>query len=230
MRRAGWIGLVLGVAVAARAEPPPRQRFEENMMVRMHMTENFGLVHELERNLIAGKLDAARDLARALAQAPDEPGAKAWAREAARVRERAGAIAAAKTVDEAIRADAQLAAACADCHVAAGAQPEFARWPALPPDGATVEARMARHLWAAERVWEGVVGDAPESWRAGLDVLASAPLPATTLGAAREPYAKKLQRLARDARDRKPAVALADRATAYGELLATCAACHAAKP
>ncbi|MCX5741723.1 MAG: hypothetical protein NT062_04390 [Proteobacteria bacterium] len=205
----------------------PDARFEDDMMTRFHMHENFGLVQTMERNLLAGRLDAAKDLARALAQAPDEPGVPQLVKQAVLVRARALEIAGAKTIDEAVRHDATLLAACATCHVESSAQPEFLKWPPVPPDRATIDARMLRHLWATERLWEGMVGDADASWRAGLDVLASTPLPAKDLGAERTTFANRLQRIAADTKKRPGVIELATRTTAYAEILSTCVACHA---
>ena len=47
--------------------------------------------------------------------------------------------------------------------------------PADEPD--ELDVWLARHRWAVERVREGVIGAVDEPWRAGLDVLAQAPLP-----------------------------------------------------
>jgi hypothetical protein len=214
-----------GVAGAAPAptELPAGKRFEQDMMVRLHMHENFGLIRQIERLLVHGKLDAARELARAMAEAPDEPGLAPFAVQATRVRERAAAMAAAKSTDAALRAEARVAEACASCHVDAGVRADVAS-PATPPlDRPTIEARMARHLWASQRLWEAMLGDDDAAWRDGLDVLAATPLPAVATGE-RAPLAKQLQRQAVDSRRH---LELADRATAYGELLVTCAGCHA---
>jgi hypothetical protein len=203
-------------------EPPPPQRFERDMMMRFHMHASFDAVRGIERLLIRGKLEDARYFARALAAEPDPPGLAAWARQIAAVRERAAAVAAAPGIEEACRREARLAEACASCHADAGAQPEF-QPPALPPDQQTVAARMARHQWAADRIWEGMVGDADDAWNAGLDVLAAAPL--SWPGADRAALAHRLQQLA--GRARHPAkTERADRAGRYGEILVTCAACH----
>jgi mono/diheme cytochrome c family protein len=210
-----------GSGSATRA--PPSERFEHDMMVRFHMHENFGVVRAIERLLLRGKLEEARDLARAISIAPDEPGLGTWSEQAIRVRDQASVLATAKTVDDACAAEAKLASECAGCHVATGAMPEFGSPPRPPPDRPTVDARMARHLWASDRLWEGMVGMADDSWRAGLDVLAATPLPASELGAEREVLARKLQRLADRGRKAK---ADQERATLYGDMLATCAACH----
>src|SRR5581483_10210932 len=141
------------------------------------MHESYTMFGAIERLLVRDKLGEARDLARAIGVAPDEAGLSAWAAQAAVVRERATAVAAASSVDEACRRTARLAEACARCHAETGVSPEFRAPPGLPPDQPTLDARMTRHLWAIERIREGVIGGDDSSWHAGLDVLAQAPLP-----------------------------------------------------
>jgi cytochrome c553 len=206
--------------------PPttPALRFEHDMMARYHMHENFGLLRSIELLLVHGKLDDAKAFARMIAEAPDVPGLEPFAKRAAAVRERAASLADSPGIDEACRREARLAAACADCHAEAGVLPEFEQPPRIPPDVDTVKARMARHLWATDRLWEGVVGQSDESWRAGLDVLAAAPLPWSVVDADRKALARGLQQSA-DAARTAPA---ADRPRRYGEILVVCAACHMA--
>jgi hypothetical protein len=83
-------------ARAVPAPPPerdPSERFERDMLVRFHMHQSYDLVRAIEKLLVRGNLDDARAFARAIAEAPDEPGLGAWARHAAVVRERAAALA-----------------------------------------------------------------------------------------------------------------------------------------
>lgn len=208
------------------AEAPPPKRFERDMMTRLHMHESFDLLRAIERLLIRGKLDEAKAFAAAIAEAPDEPGLGPWTVQAVAVRDRAAALARATTVDDACAREAKLAAACASCHVDAGVSPQFRAHPPVPPDLPTIEARMLRHRWAADRMWEGIVGGSDEPWRAGLDIAAAAPLDWKELGPERVAFARKLQQTAQQARRPKPNDTIADRATAYGEILATCAGCH----
>ena len=216
-----------GCSVAAATPPQPGKQFEHDMIVRFHMHENFDLLRAIEKLIVRGKLDDARAFALTIAQAPDEPGLEPFAKRAAEVRERAQALAAAVSIDEAARREARLAQACADCHVDAGVLPEFRDVPPVPPDHPTIAARMTRHLWATDRLWEGMVGDSDEAWRAGLDVLAATPLPFSSVEKDRVLLAQQLQRLADEARHTQATDQLRDRARAYGEILATCAACHA---
>ena len=224
------IACLAACQAASAQDEPPGKHFEHDMMVRFHMHENFDLVRAIQKLLVRGNLDEARRLAASIARAPDEPGMQPWATHATRVRERAAAIANAPSVDEALRAEARLADACAGCHADAGVVPEFRSPPPAPADKPTVEARMARHLWAADRLWEGIIGDADDSWRAGLDVLSATPLPWSKVEGDREPLGKQLQRLADDARKMGRSTDRAERARAYGEILVTCAACHGVKP
>jgi hypothetical protein len=75
-----------------------------------------------------------------------------------------------------------------------------------------------------------MMGNSDTAWRAGLDVLAATPLPASELGSERMALAKQLQRPAMETGARKGTLDLSARAVAYGDLLVTCAACHAKNP
>ncbi len=206
-------------------EPPPTKRFEHDMMVRFHMHQNFDLLRAIERLLIKGKLEEARTFAAAIASAPDEPAHGPWATYQVTIRDRAAAVAKATDVPDALRKTALIGAACGNCHDDQVVKLALDSVPVLPPDAPSLDARMARHRWAADRLWEGVVGNSDQAWRAGLDVLAAKPFeePANRAGIARQ-----LQRQADAARRPAPGK-LIDRATSYGEILATCASCHTAK-
>ena len=109
----------------------------------------------------------------AIAEAPDEPGTSAFATQANEVRKRARELSVATKLDQAVRREAQLVAACAGCHDAANVVPDVGTPPAEPREGSTVESRMDRHRWAADRLWDGVMTNDDGAWKAGLDVLAT---------------------------------------------------------
>ncbi len=221
--------LVTSLTDAAPRDAPSAERFEEGMLVRFHMHENYGIVRAIERLLLRGRLDDAKPLAAAVGEAPDEPGMAPYAQRAAEVRRRALDLSRAKSVDEAFRLEARLVLACASCHSDAGVVPDLANAPALPPDRDTLEARMARHLWAADRLWVGIVADSPEAWMNGIDLLAQGSRTWPRLTPAQTPFSQRMQRTAETAR-RAKATTLASRAATYGELLSTCAGCHTAPP
>lgn len=209
---------------------PPAERFEHDMMVRFHMHENFDLLRAIEKLIVHGKLEEAKWFARAIAVAPDEPGLSAFAVQAKKVRDLAQALAEAPSTDEACRREARLAVACAECHAATGVVPALTHTPALPADQPTLEARMARHRWAADRLWEATVGGGDAPWVKGLDVLAQTPLPFRKSLDGREGLARRLQQLADQGRKQKPVDTLAERGRVYGEILVVCASCHAIPP
>ena len=200
---------------------------ERDIMLKLHMASEFDMGLGIERLLIRGKLDDARYFAQQLATVPDFPGVEPWASQLALVRERAGEIASAPSLDEACRRTARLAEACASCHTDASAQVDFGTPLPVPVDQPTVAVRMARHRWAANRLWEGLTGDSDGAWTAGLDVLADMPLSWSPLEGSRAGFASSLQRLA-DAARHVPKDNRTERSRLFGEILVTCAACHTA--
>ncbi len=226
--RTALLTIALASCSTGLADPkpdPPGKRFEHDMMVRFHMHQNFDLLRAIERLLIKGKLDQAKPFAAAIATAPDEPLHGPWASYQVTIRERAAAVASATDPGDALRKTAAIGGMCGNCHGELSVKLGVDAVPRLPPDEATLDARMARHRWAADRLWEGVVGNSEAAWRSGLDVLAAAPLeqPAERAGLARQ-----LQRQAEAARRPSPGK-LVDRASSYGQILTTCASCHTAK-
>jgi len=206
-----------------KPEVPP-VRFERDMMMRYHMHQNFDLLRAMERLLIRGKLDDARRFATSIAESPDDPAHGPWATHSIAVRDRAAAVARSTDLLDAIRKTAKLGATCGNCHGELAVSPEFKQHPKVPADKPTLAARMARHRWAADRLWEGVIGNSEAPWRAGLDMLATAPFEEP---ADRKSFARQLQQLATQARRPSPGP-LTDRATIYGEILVVCASCHTA--
>lgn len=195
----------------------------ETGRVRYHMRQHFNDLRTIERMLVAGKLEEAKTLAFMLTQPVNVVPDNADSREVSLA---VGGLINARTIDEALYAEARTASACAQCHVKAQKLPVFRTPSQAPADLPTITAQMARHQWAVDRIWEGIVGASDEHWRAGLYVLATSALPQTTPKGPE--LATRLQQLARAALDSKT-TALAERAEAYGEMLVTCAGCHSAK-
>jgi len=190
---------------------------------RMH--GRFTAAKATQLAIALGDLDRAHAEARRIAM-QDEPDLRPeWQpyiedirRAATQITESADLVTAAKTM-------AQLGRECARCHEATQAKITFAP-EAKPTDTPKLGSQMASHQWAAARMWEGVIGSSNERWLTGARALAGARLTITAesgeLGIADD--AARVKLLA------QRAVKLGDpndRATLYGELLATCAHCHA---
>jgi hypothetical protein len=87
---------------------------------------------------------------------------------------------------------------------------------------------MARHAWAATRLWEAILGADDARWSSGLAVLADAPLPAAVLTDGGK-FGGDLQAYARTQLDLRGSTSLEARGAAYGEMLVLCAGCHATR-
>jgi cytochrome c553 len=186
-------------------------------MVRFHMNRHFDDLRAIQRLLVSGKLAEAKSLAFLLTKPATDPGLARWASQSAQVTEAARALVVAPDIDEALRREARVAVACAGCHVQTR-HAVFAPPPATLTDEENTASPMARHQWAVDRLWEGVVGGADRPWRAGLEVLGATPLPANDAPS----LADRMQQLARSGLT----ATLDERGRVYGEMLVTCAACH----
>jgi cytochrome c553 len=206
-------------------EPPPPARFDDPAMAHYHMRRHFDDLRMVEQLFMAGKVDEGATLAYLLVRQTDDPGMLPWQPQSKAVADAALALTTAESVDEGLRQVARVAEACAECHAHAQSLPLFAPAPDVPPNKPSREARMARHAWATDRLWEGMIGPNDDRWKAGLDVLAATPLPFAPLNDA-PALADRLQQLARDQLAQRSTTLLHDRAIAYGEILVTCAACH----
>lgn len=206
--------------------PPPPARFADPAAGRYHMRRHFDDLRIIEQLLIAGRLAEGTALAYLLVRRLDDPGLASWSDRDQRVADAAQALVEAPSLDEALRREVRVMAECAGCHATAQVAPKLRPAPAVPVDDGGRPARMARHVWAVDRLWEGLVAPSDERWTRGLDVLAQTPMPfaprsdAPLLGA-------RLQDVARRQLAGRAVTDLDDRAAAYGELLVTCTACHA---
>ena len=187
---------------------------------KYHMREQLEHLRTIEELLVAGKLDDAKALAFMV-----KPVVQLDSREAHDLTRAVTALRQASSLDAAIYAEAQIATACAGCHLRAKKLPRFRTPSHAPADRPTLESQMSRHQWAVDRVWEGLIAQSNEHWRAGLYVLATSSLPRTTTHA--PAIAKRLQQQARAALDNAK-LSPTERADAYAEILVTCSSCHAA--
>jgi cytochrome c553 len=150
----------------------------------------------------------------------------AWRPHVVRLVEAAQRVAQAGNVDAAAAATAEVAANCGGCHLAVQARPGFGALAEPADDGSTVGI-MDRHQWAADRLWEGIVGPSDEAWTNGVRSFVSAP------GCRidpEEPLSEYMTVLCRQVEGLGVRAASAhaqpERARVYGEFLRTCAACH----
>jgi len=253
-----WLGLALALAVAAAtscrgaegADRPPAPGSSATPPVapaiavpiadavpvtgpaieplRDHMKEHFAAVRVIQRAIVTARLEVARERARWIADHDEHSDLDGWKPHVDGMRAAARELAAATDLETAARFTAKLGRRCAACHEARTAVVAFP-WEPEPENVPGLTAQMKRHEWAAERLWEGIVGPSDQLWRSGAETLFAARLDvdvAAKRGDATEvkAAAARLHALADEARRTNDTP---ERAKLYGDLLSTCAGCHA---
>ena len=121
---------------------------------------------------------------------------------------------------------ADVGTSCGWCHQKHGGPRSE---PVDPPmDDGTLAARMKRHAWASERLWEGLFVPSSRAWQVGAVTLREEPFPEEMLekgGVYAKSAASDFSKVvARAAGASTPSA----RAEVYANLLGTCATCHLA--
>jgi len=202
-------------------------REESAVSIAGHMADHFKGAAAIRDAVIRGDLQAVREPARWLGEhsTPQEmPGDT----EPYLVLMRSAATRAleAREVETAARAAASVAEACGSCHFAFGAQVRVVvdSMPAATPGRI---AHMARHKWAADRLWDGLVIPDDAEWDDGVEALGEAPLAPEDLPADMQPEIARLAARVHELTDAATtAESIEERSRVYGELLGMCAACH----
>jgi hypothetical protein len=124
-----------------------------------------------------------------------------------------------------------MAKICSNCHLANEVQIEFG-YDQVPAEWSDTVSHMQRHQWAADRLWEGLIGPSENAWNRGMDMLVDVPLHSEDVmdedsgdvdTAALERIAGRVHALTRQGTIASTPTA---RAEVYGELLGLCAECH----
>jgi len=219
LARVGALSLLVAVAGACalfgRSGPSLSQDMDGHY-------RQVGLVQDA---VVRGDLDSAREPARWLAehpQHPDVPQGVMSPMEDMRVHARA--VVRAVDLSDAARATAEMGASCGRCHRATGAGPDPVLW-TMAPTGESAPRQMERHLWAVQRMWEGLVAPSDRQWQQGATALVDDPLfqEATT---GQSPEVAKLAREVHDLGVTALNRPQDGRAGVYGRLLSTCVSCH----
>jgi mono/diheme cytochrome c family protein len=193
-----------------------------------HMHDHYDAVIKIQSAVIAGSLEGTREPAKWLAEHQAPAGMPAqWAEHTEAMRAAARDTLEAQDLTAAATATSRLGLACGGCHVANNVTVEFDDVK-KPSDKDRVGAHMDRHQWAADRMWEGLIGPSSASWRQGANLLFEAPMNPEELGAEAGDeqtlgMARRIHQLAGNATIVSDPVGKAD---IYAEFLANCAACH----
>lgn len=200
----------------------------QDATVLEHMHEHYDAVLKIQSAVIAGSLEDTREPSRWLIEHQTPAGLPAgWEGYVEAMRTAARDTLNAQDVTSAASATSRLGLACGGCHVTSNVSVEFESV-ARPPDADNARAHMQRHQWAADRMWEGLIGPSSFSWSRGANLLFESPMKLAALGAeggddALLGMTRRIHQLAANATAVSEPT---ERAAIYAEFLANCAACH----
>jgi cytochrome c553 len=196
------------------------------------MTEHFVRAGKLYAAVASGSLDSVRRRAQEILDTETGEGLPARSQRYVReLRSFTSLAARAPDVESAASAVARAGAACGACHASLRQGPRYpgGTLGGPAPTESDVMGRMQRHRWASDRLWEGLIGPSDSAWQAGAEVLKDAALytDALTRDLAQYEQITKLAWTVHEIGARAGALERHDRAELYGQLLGTCARCHA---
>lgn len=234
--------LIAGSAPAAAVEPiaaAAGPSAKDPSVVRLHMGERFRELTLARDSLVQGRHEEARAALLRLSMLDEEPGLpEGWGGWLRGMSEHANRGSQSTDIASLAAAVAQTANQCGGCHESLGRKavlphpgPAPTSVSGLTPTGDPGVARhMEGHQWAVDRMWAGLVQPSDAAWSESLQVLTVPALDMLTdeVGA-RESAAVvgatlTLHELARAGMDDNNPDTRAD---LYGQVLGTCAGCHA---
>lgn len=201
---------------------------QQTPTVQAKMAEHFGSSATMRRALVSGDLRAFRAAAATLSDKELSANlSDTWKPHLEDMRAAARRARDAKTMGTATRALADVGRACGGCHEKLGGPKLTVGAP--PAGGSGAKPHMARHAWAAARLWEGLMAPSNESWTKGAEVFTDAPLaPEAVAGPQSVPpevneLAKRAHQSGTRAHTAKDATA---RTKAVADVYGTCVGCH----
>jgi cytochrome c553 len=221
------LGTALGCGGAA--VPEDGEDLARDEPVGEYMRDHFEQVRGVQVGVVRGDLEAVRAAAKWVAtQEALEGMPEDWEPFIDQMRSAAADAIAAPDIAAAAVATAAMGSTCASCHEAMQFYPQFLAV-AQPPESDETVPHMIGHMWAADRMWKGLVTPSAETWNDGVGALAGDPLDGESIVLEIEDPGK-LAALAAKVHDLaaqgRAAAEMDARAEIYGEFLATCAECH----
>ena len=191
------------------------------------MDSHFGKIRELEQAVIRADLESAKVAAQWIADHQEAAGLPAGTESyVIATRNAARAVAASTSLGNAGVAAAFAVAACGDCHAAAKVTPKMPEVSA-PPALQGTAAHMLAHQHAVDLMYRGMVGPSETLWKQGAEALKSSPLTDKDLTKVSKEIVASETRVHEIAGRAAQAADTGSRIAVYGELIGSCAACHA---
>ncbi len=140
-----------------------------------HMFAHFMQVGVIQSAVVNGDVDATRRPARWLASHKETQFPADAQPALEQMRAEARVMLAQNELTDIARSLARMGTACGACHQITNGGPKINLSEAPPLTNAPDE-HMQRHVWALDRMWEGLIGPSDAAWRAGASALVNAPL------------------------------------------------------
>lgn len=222
---------LLGCGAPPAPAPPPSAPQGEDaalwsavLAAQRHMHTRYAASQSLVDALTRSDMTAIRATASTLRTTSDPEALPRWQPYITAVQDAANQIELTTTLRAAASGTALLATRCATCHVAISARVRFRDDP-IPVDHAALAQQMTRHRWAAQQLWQGLIGPSEDRWTAGAEALIAMPFDIVAQAGSNDVDDAMWIR----AYGRRALAARSDsaRADVFSDLLVTCAHCHA---
>jgi len=182
MKTSSWLASIPVFALfAILSGPLPSQEIGASNVseVAAHMHEHLGRITTIKSFIIMDNLDGVREPASWLAEHESVSGLPAnFQPYVELMRVYARQIVAARDLKSAADSVSRMARNCGNCHLVNNIELEFG-FDTKPADLADTITHMQRHQWAADRLWEGLIGPSDVAWGRGSDMLVDVPLHST---------------------------------------------------
>lgn len=227
------LSFAFAVSACSKSAPPPAEKTaaaapaQPSADTAARMDSHFDKVRELEEAVIRGDLESAKADAQWIADHQEPSGLPAGTESyVTATRNAARAVAVSASLGNAGMAAAFAVDACGECHAAAKVTPKMPEVSA-PPTLPGAAAHMLMHQYAVDLMYRGMVGPSEALWKQGAETLKGSPLGDKDVGKASKDMAASEARVHDLAGRAAQAADAGSRIAIYGELIGSCASCHA---
>jgi hypothetical protein len=163
-------------AIVPRSLPSQQIGVDNESEIADQMHEYLAQITTIKSFVIMGNLDGAREPATWLAEHETVSGLpENFEPYTEMMRSYAREVVGAPDLKAAAKSVSRMARTCGNCHLANELELEFG-FDTKPPEWADTISLMQRHQWAADRLWEGLIGPSDVAWSRGTDMLVDVPL------------------------------------------------------
>jgi len=200
---------------------------ESNALNDMH--GHFEDINAIQLALISGSLLSARAMAKKVRLGFAGPAPKGWEPYIERSVASAEMLEVTDDLEMAARLASAMAATCGDCHRSQGLAVIKHVAVAPPKEENRLSNFMTQHRWAADRMWEGIIGPSNEAWQAGALALQTTELSKEDIDqrlVVTPEMEALLVQIRTDAAAASSTSGSEERQKLYGRFLSGCASCH----